>query len=253
MKCIRLLLIALTLALFCSQALAEGRLRIATEGAYPPFNSVNDRGEVVGFDVDIALALCEAMGKECAIVTNEWDTILDGLEFDRYDMVIASMAQTTEREKKADFTEPYYRSRSTFVADPEKEFIQTREGVKGMVLGAQQGTVQAQYLTDNFEGAATIRLGISTKDAFAMLARGDTDAMLSDSLTIYEFLQTDEGKRFDFVGRPLPATDPSSLACIAVRKGNSELVEAINKALRTIRLNGAYDKINHKYFPFSIY
>jgi len=253
MKLVRFSLLILAFILLGSQVMAQGTLRIATEGAYPPFNEIDKNGTVVGFDVDISLALCEAMDVKCTIVINEWDTILDGLTSNKYDAVIASMANTPERAKLADFTGYYYRSRSTFVGNPSKQFVQTRDGVKGMTLGAQAGTTQAEYLNKNFEGSATIKLGKTTSDTFAMLAKGEVDAMLSDSLTIFDFLQTEEGRRFDFIGAPLPKGDPSSEACIAVRKGDSELTAAFNKAIKDIRLSGVYEKINRKYFPFSIY
>lgn len=249
----RRVLFILAILIFSTPALAGKTLRIATEGAYPPFNHIDENGHVAGFDVDIALALCEAMNAECTIVTNEWDTILVGLHDGTYDAVIASMAKTPEREEVAAFTNYYYRSRSTFVGDPTKRFLQTREGVKGLVLGAQTDTVQAKYLRENFEGAASIKLAQTTTEAFAMLVQGKIDALLSDSLTIFDFLQTDDGKRFDFVGTPLPATDPSSEARIAVRKDDHDLIEDFNDAIRTIRLNGTYDKINRQYFPFTIY
>lgn len=253
MNFLRLGLLTLALSLFGGQALAKDTLRIATEGAYPPFNYIDESGQIAGFDVDIAHALCQVMDMQCTIVINEWDTLLDGLAEDKYDAVIASMAHTPERGKFADFTDYYYRSRSTFVADPTKDFAQTREGVKGLTLGGQDNTVQANYLLANFAGSATIKLAPTMKEAFAMLANGEVDAVLSDSLTIYDFLQTTAGKRFDFVGKPLPATDPSSQACIAVGKGKTKLVQDLNTAIRTIRINGTYNKINRKYFPFSIY
>ncbi len=89
--------------------------------------------------------------------------------------------------------------------------------------------------------------------AFELLFRGQVDAVLSDSLTIFNFLQSETGRQFDFVGTPLPASDPSSEACIAVRKGDTKLLKALNSALKNIRLNGTYEKINRQYFPFAIY
>ena len=253
MQYIRFTFLILALFTLTGQGMAQDSLTIATEGAYPPFNDVDKAGKTIGFDVDIALALCTAMNVECSIVTNKWDTILDGLVNKKYDAVVASMAMTPKRAEIVDFTDYYYRSRSTFVGDPGKKFIQTRKGVEGMTLGAQTGTVQAEYLNKNFGNSATIKTSRTTSEAFALLTKGETDAMLSDSLTIYEFLQTEEGSRFDFLGSPLPETDPSSESHIAVRKGETALVDAFNKAIRDIRLSGVYDKINRKYFPFSIY
>lgn len=235
------------------EASASQQLRVATEGAYPPFNDIDANGKLIGFDIDIAMALCEAMEVECSIQSEAWDDLLPGLVENRYDIIIASMARTSEREQFAFFTDYYYRSRSMFAGDPQKPFIQTPNGVKGLTLAAQAGTVQEAYLRDNFGKTATIKAAEDTNACFAMLANGEADAVLSDSLTIYDFLQTEAGKHFDFVGSPLPADDPSSQACIAVRKTAPQLVEALNAALRTIRLNGVYDKINLRYFPFSIY
>lgn len=249
---ILLLLTAVTILPWQTTQAAEP-LRIATEGAYPPFNELDENGKLIGFDVDIALALCEAMDITCTLEAVPWDDLLPGLASDKFDIIVASMARTPEREQFAVFTDYYYRSRSMFVGTPSKLFFQTREGVKGMMLAAQEGTVQEQYLRDNFDGAATIVTAPETRDCFNMLYNGEVDAVLSDSLTIFDFLQSDQGKRFDFIGNPLPADDPSSEACIAVAKDQSELAYRINSALRELRFNGTYDKINLKYFPFSIY
>ncbi|MBI9078971.1 MAG: transporter substrate-binding domain-containing protein [Pseudodesulfovibrio sp.] len=253
MKFVHLAFLILTLVTLGGQAMAQDSLTIATEGAYPPFNYIDENDNIAGFDVDIALALCKSMDVQCTIVTEKWDTILNGLTENRYDAVIASMAETPTRKKHADFSDYYYRSRSTFVADPTKNIRLTHKGLNGMILSAQIDTVQAEYLNKKYSNSATIKLASTTDEAFAMLAKDEVDAVLSDSLTIYDFLQTSKGKRFDFTGAPLPSNHTSSEACIAVRKGKPELVKAFNKAIRDIRLNGVYDKINRKYFPFSIY
>lgn len=234
-------------------ASAQPALRIATEGAYPPFNYVNEDGRLAGFDVDIAKALCEVMERKCTLQAVAWDDILPGLSKNNYDVIIASMARTPQREEIADFTNYYYRSRSIFAGNPTKPFIQTREGMKGCTVGVQTGTVQEAYLRSNYDGTALIKTALTMNEIFAMLVSGEVDTVLSDGLTIYDFLQTSAGQPFDIIGSPLPADDPSSRACIAVAKGNTSLVNALNKAIREIKLNGTYDKINEKYFPFSIY
>lgn len=251
MKHICWLILALTL--MSGVALAGAPLRMATEGAYPPFNDVDKDGNPVGFDVDIARALCRAMGAECTMQIVKWNDLLPGLAANRFDVIVASMAKTPEREAVAAFTDYYYRSRSTFVSDPDRDFRQSREGLAGKTLAAQAGTVQAKHLQKNYGGSSTIRLAATNQDAFDLLVSGEADAVLSDSLTIFVFLQSEEGRRFDFVGAPLPVTDPSSEACIAVRREDRDLLERLNKALREIRLNGEYEKINRAYFPFSIY
>ena len=252
MKHICWLILALAL-LLPGAAKAGPALRIATEGAYPPFNDVDENGNPVGFDVDIARALCKAMNAECTVQTVKWDDLLPGLTANRFDVIVASMAKTPKREAVVAFTDYYYRSRSTFVGDPAKDFRQSREGLAGMTLAAQAGTVQADFLKKNYEGSSDIRLTETNGEAFALLGSGEADAVLSDSLSIFVFLQTEAGRRFDFVGVPLPVNDPSSEACIAVRKEDRDLLKVLNEALREIRINGVYEKINRSYFPFSIY
>lgn len=247
------LVLVLALLLPGPTAMAGTPLRIATEGAYPPFNDVDKDGNPIGFDVDIARALCRSMGVTCTVQTVKWDDLLPGLAAGNFDVIVASMARTEEREKVAAFTKYYYRSRSTFVGDPGTTFIQTREGLAGKTLAAQDQTVQAAYLQDKYAGSSTIRLTKTNKEALDLLAKGKVDAVLSDSLSIFVFLQSHDGREFDFVGTPLPVNDPSSEARIAVRKEDTELLDALNAAIKSIRMDGTYDKINRKYFPFSIY
>ncbi|WP_243545394.1 transporter substrate-binding domain-containing protein [Pseudodesulfovibrio tunisiensis] len=249
---------ALAVLLFLSlgsipTARAEGMLKVVTEGAYPPFNYLDEQGHPAGFDVDIARALCQAMDVDCRILAADWDDLLPGLAQGRYDMIVASMASTPERERVADFTDDYYRSRSMFVARQGIPFTQTPEGLAGKKLAAQSGTVQAEYLEHHFSRLSQVMLTDTLDMALDMLVRQKVDAVLTDSLVIFSFLQSPDGKRFDFAGTALPVDDPSSKAKIAVCKGNDSLRQRLNSALREIRLNGTYDQINRKYFPFSIY
>ncbi len=155
-------LFAVALTFPWESATAGQKLRVATEGAYPPFNDIDANGKIIGFDVDIAMALCEAMDVECTIQAVAWDDLLSGLSTAQYDVIVASMARTKEREKLATFTDYYYRSRSMFVGNPNKPFIQTPEGVKGLVLAAQVGTVQEEFLHLNFAKTATIKSAKNT-------------------------------------------------------------------------------------------
>jgi len=248
----RLLLILWMLAAVVP-ANAQPALRIATEGAYPPFNIVNEDGTLTGFDVDIALALCEAMDRQCAIEALTWDDLIPALQEGRVDAVVASMAKTPERTKLVLFTDYYYRSRASFMSDPTKGVAINENGLKGKTVATQANTVQENYLRKNFGAIAKIVTTKTIGESFELLVEDQADVVLSDSLIIYEFLQTKAGKRFDFIGAPLPAGDPSSEAYIAVRKKDHELAAALNKALKLIRLSGEYGRINRHYFPFSIY
>ncbi|WP_147820806.1 transporter substrate-binding domain-containing protein [Salidesulfovibrio onnuriiensis] len=233
-------------------AWAQTQLRVATEGDYPPFNYMQN-GQPAGFDVDIAMALCKAMDAECTIQTVEWAKIIDGLVDGQYDLIVASMARTDERDKLVDFTTPYYRSRTNFIGDPEKLSGISKQQLEGKTLAAMQDTVQAEYLRNNLADVATIKLYSILGEAYADLTSDKIDALLIDSLVAYEFLKSEQGRRFDYIGAPLETSDPSSKACIAVREGDTELREALEEALNQIRLDGTYERINRAYFPFSVY
>ncbi len=104
----KILLVAAASLSFATGCFAVEKLKIGTEGAYPPFNLIDASGEVVGFDLDIAKALCEKMKVECSVVTSDWDGIIPALNAKKFDFLAASMSITEERLQAVDFTDPYY-------------------------------------------------------------------------------------------------------------------------------------------------
>lgn len=245
--------ILLSLLLAPAPAMARDVLTIATEGGYPPFNYFDETGQVAGFDVDLSYAICKQLNIRCKIVTVEWGKIIDGLVEGKYDAIVASMAKTPERDMKIDFTDSYYRSRSSFVAKAGVHMNVIPGGMIGKRIAAQDDTVQAQYLRENFGKHSTILTPPTHEEALRLLVDGKVDAVLSDNLVLFDFLQTPEGKNFDYLGDPLPPTTDASISYIAVQEGNDALRTSINKALRELKMNGTYDRITKKYFPFSIY
>ncbi|ATG75025.1 ABC transporter substrate-binding protein [Zobellella denitrificans] len=232
-------------------ALAD-RLVVATEGAYPPFNYHDEQGRLTGFDVDIALALCRAMAAECELVAEEWDKLLDGLEQGRFDLVVASMARTPARAERADFSEYYYRTHSMFAGQANRHADVSPQTLAGLRLATGVDTIQAEFLQQRYR-QSHILLARSQEEALAWLAEGKVDLVLSDSINLLSFLQSPAGSPFDYVGEPLADEILQAEARIAVAKGRRALLERINKAITTIRLNGSYDHINRQYIPFSVY
>ena len=237
-----------------AQAQAADVLRIAIEGAYPPFSSKTASGELVGFDVDIANALCDQMGRKCEMVEQEWDGIIPGLIAKKYDAIIASMSITPERKKRIDFTNKYYNTPAKLVAPENSGLVATKEGLAGKRLGVQRGTTHQCYAEKFFPDAELV-LYSTQEDVFLDLASGRIDLQLSDSLQAFEgFLSQDAGKGYAFLGG-----DANDLECygegagIAIRKGETELRGAFNDAIDAIRANGTYQEINAKYFDFDIY
>jgi len=234
-------------------AAAGERLRVATEGAYPPFNYIDATGQLAGFDIDIAHALCRELAAPCEIAAVLWDDLLPALAAGKHDFVIASMAKTPERETLADFSVPYYRTRSVFIGRSDRTFMLSGPGLKGLRLISQAATVQDAYLRQTYGSVATIIGADTFIEAYRRLTTGDADLLLADTLTSYEFLRSEQGATFDVVGDPLPEDALPSAVHIQVRKGNDALRVRINQGLERIRLSGEFHRINQKYFPFSIY
>jgi lysine-arginine-ornithine-binding protein len=245
---------AFTLAVTSAQA-EIGKIVIATEGAYPPFNFIDANGELQGFDVDIAKALCEEMKAECEIIAQDWDGIIPGLLAKKYDAIVASMSITEERKQKVDFTTKYYNTPAKFVAKKGAGIEISKEGLEGKIIGVQVSTIHENFARDTFGDVAEIKAYDTQENANLDLVSGRVDVLLADSVALDEgFLKTDMGKDYEFVGPDF--TDKKYFgdgAGIAVRKGETELLEAFNAAIKTIRENGTYKEIQDKYFTYDVY
>ena len=177
-------------------AQAGDKLRIGVEGAYPPFSWKEADGTLKGFDVDIALALCEKMGRDCELVEQDWDGIIPALLAKKYDAIVASMSITDERKKRVDFTQKYYNTPAKFVAAENAGFEPTPEGMKGKVVGVQRGTTHQCYMEKMFPDVE-LKLYGTQEQVFLDLGSGRIDAQISDSTQSTDgFLSLPEGTRF---------------------------------------------------------
>ncbi len=245
---------AVALSMVSSADAEMRKVKIGTEGAYPPFNSIDPNGELVGFDIDIAKALCKAAEFECEFVVQDWDGIIPALQAKKYDAIVASMSITEERKQVVDFTDKYYQTPAKMIARKGSTFEFTDAGLAGKKIGAQRATIHENFLRDNFP-SADIRVYATQDEANADLVSGRLDLVLADSVALDEgFLKTPEGADFEFVSPDY--TDPKWFgpgAGIAIRKGEQDLVDAFNKAIQQIRADGTYQAINAKYFDFDVY
>jgi polar amino acid transport system substrate-binding protein len=235
-------------------AAQEKTVRIGTEGAYPPFNNLTPDGKVVGFDVDIAQALCDEMKVKCEFVTQEWDGMIPALQAGKFDAIAASMSITDERKKQVDFTDKYYNTPAAIVAPKDTDIKGvTKEDLAGKTIGVQGSTTHANYAEATFTDS-DIKL-YPTADEYKLdLANGRLDAVNDDVVVLQEWLKTPEGACCKVVGtiKPVEAIHGPGIG-IALRKGDDELREAFNKAIKAIRANGKYKEINDKYFDFDAY
>jgi len=246
--------VALLSLLFWFRSAQAEALVLATEGAYPPFNTLDDSGKPSGFDVDMGMAMCRLMQVPCRFVVFPWDELIPALERGDCDAVVACMAWSAKREERVDFTDHYFRSRTGFVGRKDSPRDISPPGLRGKTLATQNGTTQFDFLQQTYGRESRI-LGCATMpEALAAVARGEVDLVLAPYLAAYAFLLTPEGEALDFIGEALPSeVFPYSPAHIAVRQGDDGLRQRLNQALEDIRLSGEYDRINREYFPFSIY
>jgi lysine-arginine-ornithine-binding protein len=230
------------------------KLRIASEGTNPPFSVSSAKGEVEGFDIDIARALCAKMEASCEIVAQDWDGIIPALLAKKYDAIVASLNVTEDRKKVVTFTKPYYRSPSQFVARKGADLNDVSpKALIGKSIGVQSATNHSAYLEDVYS-RSNVRLYNTVADAYRDLAAGRVDYVLYDKLAIYDWLRSAEGACCELA--PTELNDPAyfgSGVAIALRKSDDALVQKFNAAIDGIVADGTYAKINAKYFPFPIF
>lgn len=239
-------------SLIMSFSAQADELRIATEGAYPPFNYVDSDNNLHGFDVDIAYALCEKMKAQCIVTAQDWEGIIPGLLAKKYDAIIASMAPSPEREQKVDFTNRYYTTTLAVAVPKDSDITEiSAQSLKDKNLGAQAGTAQAIYAEDNFvpEGV-NLKLYPTPEEANSDLINHRLDAIIHDKFPLLSWLEKDGKDCCKLLGEIEGTQSPIS---IAIRKNSDELKSRFNKAIDEIRADGTYDKIAKKYFKTDIY
>jgi lysine-arginine-ornithine-binding protein len=235
-----------------SDAPADTRreVRIGTEGAYAPFNYIDDKGELRGFDIEVVRAMCEAANFRCTFVAQDWDGLIPGLLTHKYDAIAASMSITEERRKAVAFTERYYRTPIRFITRKDSPLIISAEGLAEKTVGVQRATTSASYLRDTFGDSVNVRYYDTQENAYLDLKAGRVNAVLADAIQVWKWLQSEDGQNFEFRGENIHVDEGIG---IAIRKGDDDLAAAFNQALETIRSNGTYDAVSSRYFPFSIY
>lgn len=236
-------------------ASAQEVLKIGTEGAYPPFNNLTADGQLVGFDIDIAKALCDEMKVKCEFVTQDWEGIIPALQAGKFDAIVASMSITKERAEKVDFTNKYYNTPSAIAVAKDSDLKGvTKADLAGKTIGAASATTHFNYASATFTDS-TVKGYPSSPEEQADLAAGRIDAIEDDIVVLSQWLDSPEGACCKILGTPDP--QPVDIfgpgAGIAVRKGEKELLDKLNAAIAAIRANGKYKEINDKYFKFDVY
>lgn len=239
----KLILIAAALGAMTSLAAAQQTVRIATEGAYAPWNFLNDAGEPAGYEIDLANAICEEAGLSCEIVTNDWDSIIPNLLAGNYDVIMAGMSITEERLQTIDFSQNY------FPPDPSKFVAAAGSSIdfgnlSGARVGVQSSTIQAAWAEQNLAADNTI-VSFSTADqAMADLAAGNLDTILADGAYLEPVVAASAGA-IEFVGEDVLIGDGVGAG---LRKGEPALLDTWNAALDALKADGTVDALIAQWF-----
>ncbi|MES2977552.1 MAG: transporter substrate-binding domain-containing protein [Pseudomonadota bacterium] len=243
---------ALLLASFSLWAQAPSKVRVAVEGNYPPFSQMAPDGKLSGFDIDIANAVCAQMKADCTLVTQEFDGMMPALNAKKFDMIVASMTITEERKKVADFSDAYYDVPSRWLAKAGAFTDNSPAALKGKKIIVLRNSPRAKYVQDNYKDSEVL-LVAKESEVYMELFAGRGDVALGSSVASGEALKRPEGKGYAQVGQTVRIGGGTTGGVgIAMRKGDTELKDRVNMALKEIKANGTYKKMADKYFDFDI-
>jgi polar amino acid transport system substrate-binding protein len=224
-------------------------IKIGTEGAYPPWNNLNAKGELEGFEIDFGNALCEKMKVKCTWVAQDWDGIIPALEAKKYDIIMAGMNATEERKQKIDFSNVYTLGKIIIIgpkADTNTDI--SPAALKGKSIGVQGSTIHANY-AEKYFGESTIKPYPTQEEANLDIANGRLDYVMADEDSLLAFLEKTEGgccKVTAEVTRD-PLIHGAGVGA-AFRKEDTALREKFNAALKEAFADGTFKTINDKYF-----
>lgn len=236
-------LLLATLIATSALANAQQNITFAMEPSYPPFELTNEKGEIVGFDVDIANAICKEINANCTFKSQSFDALIPSLIKGRggFDAAISAIDITEARAKQVAFTDAYYESSASFIAVKDKGL--TLESAKK--VGVQNGTTYQQYVANEAKQYSASSYA-SLQDAVLDLKNGRIDLIFGDTDVLREMFS--KNPELAFAGEKI--TDKKYFnngLGIAVNKSKTELVESLNKGIKAIKENGEYQKIYDKW------
>ncbi|UPQ84613.1 cystine ABC transporter substrate-binding protein [Pseudomonas knackmussii] len=222
---------------------ANGTLKVGLEGTYPPFNFQDENGQLTGFEVDLANALAEELGVKAEFQPTKWDGILAALESKRLDVVINQVTISEERKQKYDFSTPYTLSGiQALTRKADADSIKSAADLAGKKVGVGLGTNYEQWLKENVP-QADIRTYDDDPTKFQDLNVGRIDVILVDRLAAFEMVEK-TGDRLAVAGDAFSRQESG----IALRKGNPQLLAAIDAAIAKLRADGTLKQLSEKWF-----
>ncbi|MBF8008104.1 transporter substrate-binding domain-containing protein [Pseudomonas brenneri] len=232
-------------------AVAGDSITIATDATFPPFESVDASGKLVGYDIELAEAVCKEAKLDCNIIAASWEGMFPGLISKKYDALMSSLTVTDARRKVMAFSDVYQLPTFRFVARKGANLTITPEGLKGKTIAVQTGTPVDAYITKNYPNSKITRYS-GGSEPYLELAAGRADVHMSYEAQItYSFLRKEEGKNFELVGPRLTGKDAPEFGegvAIAINKSNTQLLKRMNAGLAAVRDSGQLDRLDAKYF-----
>ncbi|MDQ0162958.1 amino acid ABC transporter substrate-binding protein [Aeribacillus alveayuensis] len=219
----------------------EGGIRVGTEGTYPPFTFHDENGELTGYDVEVAKEVAKRLGLEVEFKETQWDAMFAGLNSKRFDMIANQVGIKPERVEKYDFSIPYTVSTAVVVVQKDNNDIQSFEDLNGKKA--------AQSLTSNYGELAKANgaelVGVEGfNQAIELITSNRVDATINDKLSVLDYMKQKPDAPIKIVAE----SDDAAESAFMFRKGNEELVEAVNEVLEEMKQDGTLAKLSEKWF-----
>ena len=263
MKKILMIIVAVIVvsALSFPQASIAETMNVGMTCTYFPFNYRSPKGDLKGYDVDVAKEVLKRVGLDVKFICQKWDGMIPALLAHKFDLIVSSMSITEKRLKKIDFSDPYRISVGRFIGSKSRKFKLfywdgsiNPDGFKGVKIGVPRATTYDNWIQAKVPGANIVRYE-SGDPMYLDLENGRVDVIMTNPMKGYlSFLSKPDGKGFAFVSPPLVEKEFFGIGVgIGLRKGNDELKAQLNKAIRDMIKDGSLNKFSHKYFPFAIH
>ena len=248
-------------------------VRIATEGAYPPWNATDSSGKLVGFEIDLSNDLCERMGVECEIVAQDWEGIIPALQAGKYDVIMAGMSITEERKQVISFSDSYAATPARFAVLQDSELADYQSPIERMVLdeiepaeqaaiddlksvldgktiGVQVATTHANFLEQHLGDAVEIRKYDTQENLDLDLQAGRVDAALASMSYWAPLLETEKGAGFTVVGPAMTGGPFGAGVGVGIRQDDKKLVDLFNQAIAAAKEDGTIARLSEQWFGF---
>ena len=271
MNIIKKLSLGLLISLFLTISANADKIRIGTEGAYPPWNSKDASGKLIGFEVELAWTLCRYIGQQCEIVEQDWDGMIPALIMRKFDAIMAGMSITAERQKAISFSQGYADEVASLAVmkGSDLEGISTSEGINltkktgavkkdlktltsalaGKTVCTQTATIHQNFLESGDVGKINVRTYKTQDEVNLDLASGRCDVALAAAVAFTDYAEK-SGKPVVLVGPTFSGGAFGNGVGVGIRKDDTELLKAFNKAIDKARKNGDISRIATKWFGF---